>query len=224
MDDPRELEGLEKELYNANLKTPVEKLHFVAFVCTAALPYGLIYKENLDTVPSVQDVYHALEKYQKTHHIALPLIKYALGIAGCPPQQIALLHGESVQEGTHEISDHEFSDDLIRELKFRELLIDIDDDLTGEEKRAVINFGRPLLKRGADYTPSLLVHFLLLLQNDLIGVRNVDELLEWLSILGRWHTIDKVGKYCSDYNIPVQARSKLPLSVKQSLVFALTGV
>ena len=210
MDNPQEeQEHLYDALYNCNQNLSDDNRFVVPFICVSAVPYGRLYKENLEDIPTVTDTYNALLNYDKTNQVAISLIKYVLHIAGCPSERIEQIEGASVQE-TSLHGDH--NDEISRGLRFHKLLIDIINGLPSNLKRQVISASSGHLSSNPIHTELLHVQFLQLIQRNVIGRRDVTKLHDWIESIGRNDILDLIDNYCSEVGVPILPRKGMSCS------------
>ena len=205
---PEEQEHLYQALYNCNQSLPDESRFVVPFICVSAVPYGRLYKENLEGIPTVTDTYNALLNCDKTNQVAIPLIKFALRIAGCPCGRIEQIEGTSVQEASLQsnYSDECLASEVSRGLQFHELLVDIISGLPSDQKRQVISMSSGHLKSNPIHTEILHVQFLQLIQANVFGRNNVTKLHYWFESIRRDDILDRIDKYCTQSGIPILPR------------------
>ena len=205
---PEEQEDLYQALYNCNQSLPEDSRFVVPFICVSAVPYGRLYKENLEGIPTVTDTYNALLNCDKTNQVAIPLIKFALRIAGCPCDRIEQIEGTSVQEASLQsnYSDECLASEVSRGLQFHELLVDIISGLPSDQKRQVISMSSGHLKSNPIHTEILHVQFLQLIQANVFGRNNVTKLHYWFESIRRDDILDRIDKYCTQSGIPILPR------------------
>ena len=101
------------------------------------------------------------------------------------------------------------SDDARKELHFRELLYDVNGDMTAKEASSFIYLSvedlRP--KPHPHYTESLLDHFSRLLEQTIISPQSVSYLCNILNIMGKQSTINRLDEYCEEEGIQVPKRA-----------------
>ena len=205
---PEEQEDLYQALYNCNQSLPEDSRFVVPFICVSAVPCGWLYKENLEDVATVTDTFKALLNCVKTNQVAIPVVKFALRIAGCPCDRIEQIEGASILEASLQSNyDDEcqaFDHEISRGLRFHELLIDIINDLTPGMKRHVISMGSCHLMINPSCTEMLHVHFLKLIQANIIGQNDVTKLYRWFT--SRDDILDRIDKYCNQIGVPILPR------------------
>lgn len=205
---PEEQEDLYQALYNCNQSLPDDSRFVVPFICVSAVPYGRLYKENLEGIPTVTDTYNALLNCDKTNQVAIPLIKSALRIAGCPCDRIEQIEGTSVQEASLQsnYNDECHASEISKGLRFHELLIDIIAGLPSDLKRQVISMSSGHLMSNPIHTEMLHVQFLQLIQANVIGRNDVTKLHNWFESIRRNDILDQIDIYCTQIGIPTLPR------------------
>lgn len=205
---PEEQEHLYQALYNCNQSLPDDRRFVVPFICVSAVPYGQLYKENLEGIPTVTDTYNALLNCDKTNQVAIPLIKFALHIAGCPCDRIEQIEGTSVQEASLQSNydDECHASEISKGLRFHELLIDIINGLPSDLKRQVISMSSGHLMSNPIHMEMLHVQFLQLIQANVIGRNDVTKLHNWFESIRRNDILDRIDIYCTQIGIPTLPR------------------
>lgn len=205
---PEEQEHLYQALYNCNQSLPDDSRFVVPFICVSAVPYGRLYKDNLEGIPTVTDTYNALLNCDKTNQVAIPLIKSALRIAGCPCDRIEQIEGTSVQEASLQsnYNDECHASEISKGLRFHELLIDIIAGLPSDLKRQVISMSSGHLMSNPIHTEMLHVQFLQLIQANVIGRNDVTKLHNWFESIQRNDILDQIDIYCTQIGIPTLPR------------------
>jgi len=221
---PEEREDLYQALYNCNQSLPDDSRFVVPFICVSAVPCGRLYKENLEGIPTVTDTFNALLNCDKTNQVAIPQIKFALHIAGCPCDRIEQIESASIIEANLQSNyDDEcqaFDHEISRGLRFHELLIDIINNLTPDVKRQVISMSSGHLMINPLHTEMLHVHFLELIQANVIGQNDVTKLHKWFKSIRRDDILDRIDKYCNQIGVPIlprQGKSCSYMEISQTL-------
>ena len=205
---PEEQKQLYKALFDCNRHIPEENRIIVPFICVSAVPCGLLYKENLESIPTVSDTFTALFNCTQTNEIALTLIKFALEVAGCPSEKIEQVQNAGVQETGTIQGIHTLHNDEVRQgLQFHKLLVDIVNDLTADLRRQLINMSSGYLSSNPIHTECLHVHFLRLIQENVIGLKDVSKLHEFIESIRRQDILDRIDEYCRDVGLPILART-----------------
>ena len=220
---PKEQEQLYKALFDCNLHIMDGKQFIVPFICVSAIPCGLLYKQNLESNPTISDTFTALFGYGETNKIALTLIKFSLRIAGCPSEKIDQVLNAGIQETdphNRNIGSHE----VRQGLQFHVLLVEIVNALPADLKNQLIRMSSGYLASSPSYTEFLHVHFLRLIQEKVIGCRNVSKLHEMIEAVRRQDILDRIDEYCTEFGLPILPRnSKSYLNTIVQWVWLLFG-
>ena len=212
---PREQEQLYKALFDCNRYISEENRFIVPFICVSAIPCGLLYKENLESTPTVSDTFTALFNRTQTKEISLTLIKFALEVAGCPSEKIEQVQNASVQEtGTIQGIHTLHSDEVRQGLQFHKLLVDTINALTADLRRQVISMSSGYLSSNPIHTECLHVHFLCLIQENVIGCKDVSNLHEFIESIRRQDILDRIDEYCREVGLPILPRTRKSCFVK----------
>lgn len=212
---PKEQEQLYKALFDCNLYIPKDRRFTVPFICVSAVPCGLLFKENLESIPPVPDTFTALFNFKQTNEIALTLIKFALEVAGCPSEKIEQVQNAGVCETGTDQGIHTLQNTEVRQgLQFHELLVDIVNGLPADLRRQVISMSSGNLSSNPAHTECLHVHFLRLIQENVIGRRDVSKLHEFIESIRRQDILDRIDKYCREVGLPILPRRRKSCFVK----------
>ena len=191
MDDPRLEEDIQKKLIQCHRMIPEGNQYIVPFICAAAVPHGRLFGKDLESNPTVSDTFIALVNYADTRCFALTLIKIALERSGCAAESIRELCAACRTAGSAKYPEYDVEkEQFFERFQFHKMLVDVSDALLGDERHRMINLGSPFIKKNLAHTDSLLVHFLHLLQGDVIGPGNVSKLKEWLEDIQRRDVVD----------------------------------
>lgn len=205
---PKEQEQLYKALFDCNLHIPEDRRFTVPFICVSAVPCGLLYKENLESIPTVSDTFTALFNCKQTKEIAVTLIKFALEVAGCPSEKIEQVQNAGIQEtGTNQGIQTLQNDEVRQGLQFHKLLVDIVNALPADLRRQLINMGSGYLSSNPNHTESLHVHILRLIQENMIGRNDVSKLHAMIESIRRQDVLDSIDEYCSEVGLPILPRT-----------------
>ena len=205
---PKEQEQLYKALFDCNLHIPDGKQFIVPFICVSAIPCGLLYKQNLESNPTISDTFTALFGYDETNEIALTLIKFALRIAGCPSEKIDQIQNVGIQETDPHRYDHNIDSHEVRQgLQFHVLLVDVVNALPVDLRNQLIHMSSGYLGSSPSYTECLHVHFLRLIQKNVIGRKDVSKLHEMIEAIRRPDILDCIDEYCTEFGLPILPRN-----------------
>ena len=190
-----------------------DQIEGTALLCAALVPSGKVYRESRNRTPSLPQCYTALKEEQKIQPNALNLLLYIINFVGCNQQSIAKLHQEMYggQETAYmDIVDLLSIEDRLK-LNFHQLLYKVNGDFTEEEKCSLINLTTCYLKPcpNPNYTNSLFVHFMKLIEQEVISKSNVLCLHHWLTFMGKLTTLNLIDDYFLNAEIPVLKRSGL---------------
>ena len=202
---PEEQESLYKALFVCHCHISEENHFIVPFICASAVPHGVLYKKNLESIPTVPETFTALFNYSSTNEISLALIKFALKIAGCPPEKIEQVQNDDVQE-TNLQRDDTRTPEITQGLEFHKLLVDIINALPADLRCQMISMSSGFLSRNPTHTNSLYVHFLHFIQAKIIGINNVTKLHKMIESVGRQDLLDAIDTYCEEFGLPVLPR------------------
>ena len=205
--------NIQEKLFKIDLSLSQDKIEGTALLCAALVLSGKVYCESIDSTPSIQQCYTALKEEQKTQPNALNLLLYILNFVGCNLRSIAKLHQVMYggQETVYLDIVYLLSDEDRLKLNFHQLLYKVNGDLTEEEKSSFIHLSACYLKPypSPNYTNSLFVHFMKLVEQEVIPKSNVLRLHHWLTIMGKFTTLNRIDDYCHNAEIPVLKRSGL---------------
>ena len=205
---PQEQEQLYKALFDCDLYIPKDRRFTVPFICVSAVPCGLLFKENLESIPTISDTFTALFNCKQTNEIALTLIKFALEVAGCPSEKIEQVQNAGVLETDTDQGIHTLQNTEVRQgLQFHELLVDIVNALPADLRRQVISMGSGYLSSNPIHTECLHVHFLRLIQKNVIGRKDVSKLHEMVEAIRRPDILDCIDEYCTEFGLPILPRN-----------------
>ena len=212
---PEEQKQLYKALFDCNRYISEENRFIVPFICVSTIPCGLLYKQNLESIPTVSDTFTALFNRTQTKGISLTLIKFALEVAGCPSEKIEQVQNAGVQE-TGTIQDiHTLHNDEVRQgLQFHKLLVDIINALTADLRRQVISMSSGYLSSNPIHTECLHVHFLRLIQENVIGHRDISNLHEFIESIRRQDILDRIDEYCTEVGLSILPRTRKSYFIK----------
>ena len=206
---PKEQEQLYKALFDCNHHIPEDRRFTVPFICVSAVPCGLLYKENLESIPTVSDTFTALFNCKQTKEIAITLIKFALEVAGCPSEKIEQVQNAAIQETGTNQGIHTLQNAQVRQgLQFHKLLVDIVNALPGDLRRQLINMGSGHLSSNPIHTESLHVHFLCLIQQNVIGRNDVSMLHQFIEAIRRQDILDRIDEYCREVGHSILPRTR----------------
>ena len=205
---PKEQEQLYKALFDCNLHILDGKQFIVPFICVSAIPCGLLYKRNLESNPTVSETFTALFGNDETNKIALMLIKLALRIAGCPSEKIDQIQNVGIQETDPHRYDHNIDSHEVRQgLQFHVLLVNIVNALPADLRNQLIHMSSGYLGSSPSYTECLHVHFLRLIQKNVIGRKDVSKLHEMIKAIRRPDILDRIDEYCTEFGLPILPRN-----------------
>lgn len=197
-----------RKLHDIGNGLPESDRPAVGFLCQAVCPRACIYLTTIHEVPSVSQCYHGLCRHSDTQAIAVSILLHVLGLVGARSasddlQRIAN-DNQIEKDGADARKVGTLSEDARVSLHFRELLCMIYRQLPEDEKLAVINLSCPLLKplRHPQYTRSLLVHFMVMMQQKLISPSDIQPLHECLLIIGQMEIIDLINSYYMERGLP----------------------
>ena len=177
-----------------------------AFLCAALVPSGKVYRESIDNTPIISQCYTALKEEQKTQPNALNILLYSLVKVGCDQKIIAELHQVMYerQETSYKDIVNSLSDEDRRRFQFFWLLYEINSELPKKEKISLINLSACYLKpkQSENYTKSLFVHFMKLIEQEVISETNMLALYHWLTVMGKNTTLKKIDKYNNKFGLP----------------------
>ena len=189
-------EDIQKKLIGCNRMIPEGNHYVVPFLSAAVVPHGLLFGKDLESNPTVSDTFIALVNYANTRCFALALIKFALERSGCAAESIRELCAACRKAGFRKYPEYDVSvlekEPFFERFQFHKMLVDVSDALTGDERHRMINLGSAFIKMNLAHTDSLLLHFLRLLQGDVIGPGNVSKLKEWLEDIQRIDIISTI--------------------------------
>ena len=189
-------EDIQKKLIGCNRMIPEGNHYIVPFMSAAVVPHGLLFGKDLESNPTVSDTFIALVNYANTRCFALVLIKFALEKSGCAAESIQELCAACRKAGSQKYPEYDVSalekEPFFERFQFHKMLVDVSDALTGDERRRMINLGSAFIKMNLAHTDLLLLHFLRLLQGDVIGPGNVSKLKEWLEEIQRKDVVSTV--------------------------------
>jgi len=196
MADPHLEEDIQKKLIQCNCMVPEGNHYIIPFICAAAVPYGRLFQEDLESNLTVSDTFIALVNYADTNCFALTLIKFALERSGCGQEMIQELCAACRKAGSQKYPECDLhvleKEPFFERFRLHKMLVDVSDALTRDERRRMINLGSAFIARNLTHTDSLLIHFLRLLQGDVIGPGKVSKLKHWLEAIQRQDIINTI--------------------------------
>ena len=202
------LHGIDKTLSTSQLES-------VSFLCGAAASTSKLYGRTIKSKPSIPDCYTALKESRESQQNASHLLLFALTFVGCSQCQVEELRQltlgcEDVGKDIHTLLPEE----MRQKLCFRELLHDVNADMTEEDVASFIHLSSVELQpeHNPNYTKSLLVHFSVLMEQSIISPSKVGHLCEMLGIMEKQSILDKVDAYCGREAIPKPKRTGMNLN------------
>ena len=194
-------------MYDIDKGLSAGQLKGVVFLCEAATSKCDLYAT---TTPSVSDCYTALCDNRESQPYAPNILLKILSHVGCNENLVEDLCQLTLGScsGFRDIHT-QVSNEARKELRFRELLYDVNGDMTAKEASSFIYLSvedlRP--KPHPHYTESLLDHFSRLLEQTIISPQSVSYLCNILNIMGKQSTIDKIDEYCREEGIQIPKRA-----------------
>ena len=189
MADPHLEEDIQRKLIQCNRMIPEGNHCIIPFICASAVPHGRLFHNGPELNLTVSKTFTALVDYTDTNCFALTIMKFALERSGCAHETIQELCDACRKAGSQKYPEYDFhvfeKEPFFEKIKFHEMLVDVSDALTGDERRRMINLGSAFIERNLTHTDSLLIHFLRLLQGNVIGPGKVSKINQWLEVIQR---------------------------------------
>ena len=205
----------DEKLITISNSLPDSDLSAVGFLCQAVCPKSLIYPTTIHKVPNVSQCYYGLCRHSDTQGIAVSIVLHVLDLVGAKRAsdelQIIANDNHVEKNGADTCKVDTLPADAKESLRFRELLVKIYRQLPDDDKLAIINLSSSWLQpsRHPSYTQSLLVHFLVMMQTNVISPKEVQLLHECLLIIGQMEIIVHINAYCTENGLPqLPTRSK----------------
>ena len=183
----------------------------VAFLCQAVCPKACIYHRNITDVPSVPQCYDGLCRHDTTELVAVSLILHVLRLVGVKTSDVddlqRIANENRIETGCADPSKLKvyLPPDSLKSLQFRELLCTIYRHLPQDDRTALIGLTCSLLNppRYPTYTRSLLVHFMTMIQCQVIFPDHVQPLHDCLLIIGDKEALEHVKTYCKEQGLNI---------------------
>ena len=197
---------ISKKLHDADKSLTEDQLESVSFLCAAAASVRKLYGESIKLKPSIPDCYSALRESRESQQNASCLLLFALSFVGCNQQLVDDLRQLMLGSQDPGPDVHGLLSDTVRQnLYFRELLHDVKEMMTGKDISAFIYLSSCDLKPeySSRHTSSLLVHFTILMEQNLIMPSTLDHLYQVLRIMKKQNTMDMIDAYSRKLEIQV---------------------
>ena len=196
MADPHLEEDIQRKLIQCDRMIPEGNHCIIPFICAAAVPHGRLFHKDLESNLTVSDTFIALVNYNDTNCFALTMMKFSLERSGCARETIQELCDACRKAGSRKYPEYDLQvfekEPFFEKFRFHKMLVEVSDALTGDERRRMINLGSAFIERNLTHTDSLLIHFLRLLQGDVIGPGKVSKIKQWLKAIQRQDIISTI--------------------------------
>ena len=201
-----------RKLYDIDHSLSLDMQPAVGFLCLAVCPKSCIYPRNVQQTPTVMCCYNGLCDFSVTQRIAVSLLLHFLCLVGCLQNFIDELQRIALESQlAADVKDiNQLPPDSKKKFDFHEFLLSIYRELPDDDRKAVISLTSGLLKppRHPNYTASLIVHFIVLMEGKLITPVDLHPLQDCLHVIGQFELLDKIDRYYQQAGLVVERRAR----------------